>query len=189
MKSGRARTMTRGCKRHRTTHLFAAMNLATGEVLYDTRRSNKVIDLIAFFKLIDLYAPRNLEVDVMLDNLAAQKAEPIATWLAHRRPARCHLHFTPTSSSCLNRPEGQLSFLTRRRLGPGVLSSVDDLLNAIETSAEHWNYDPDSFVSKNPTDAIVSKAKRGHSTLASVKSATHHYTRPHTRERPHGDTS
>jgi predicted Fe-S protein YdhL (DUF1289 family) len=159
------------------------------EVLYDTRRSHNASDVLAFFKLIDAYVPRHLEVHVVFDNRSAHKAEPIAPSLAHRRRTRWHLHFTPTSPSCLNRLEGRLSFLTQRRLGPGVLSSVHDLLTAIETSAEHWNYDPESFVSKNPTDAIVSKAKRGRSTLASVKSATHHYTRPHTRERPHGDTS
>jgi len=36
MKPGRAGTMTHDYKRHGTTDLFAALNLATGEVLYDT---------------------------------------------------------------------------------------------------------------------------------------------------------
>jgi hypothetical protein len=53
-------------------------------------------------------------------------------------------------------------------------SSVDDLVIAIETRAEHRNDDPKSFVWKKPTDEIVSKVKRGRSTLASVKSAAYH---------------
>jgi hypothetical protein len=155
-----------------TTDLFAAMSFAAGEVLYDTRRSNKVTDVIAFFKLIDLHAPRHLAVDVVLDNLSAHKAEPIATWLVHRRRARCHLHFTPTPSSCPNLPEGRLSFLTQRRLGRGAFSSVDDLLTAIETSPEHWNSDRDSLIWNKPPNEIISDLKRGPSTLASLKSAT-----------------
>jgi hypothetical protein len=53
-------------------------------------------------------------------------------------------------------------------------NSVDDLVIAIETRAEHWNDDPKSCVWKKPTDEIVSKVKRGRSTLASVKSAAYH---------------
>ncbi len=41
LKPGRAGTMTHDYKRHGTTDLFAAMNVATGEVLYDTRTSHK----------------------------------------------------------------------------------------------------------------------------------------------------
>jgi hypothetical protein len=175
-------------KRYGTIDLFAATNFATGEVLYDTRRSNKVTDVIAFFKLIDLHAPRHLEVDVVLDNLSAHKAEPIAAWLVHRRRARCHLHFTPTSSSCPNLPEGRLSFLTQRRLGRGAFSSVDDLLTAIETSPEHWNYDRDSIIWNKPPNEIISDLKRGRSTLASLKSATYCQPRPYTTERSCGDT-
>jgi hypothetical protein len=37
MKPGRAGTMTHDYKRHGTTDLFAALNLATGEVLSDTK--------------------------------------------------------------------------------------------------------------------------------------------------------
>jgi hypothetical protein len=175
-------------ERYATTDLFAAMSFAAGEVLYDTRRSNKVTDVIAFFSLIDLHAPPRLEVDVGLDNLSAHKAEPIATWLAHRRRARCHLHFTPTSYSCPNLPKGRLSFLTQRRLGRGAFSSVDDLLTAIETSPEHWNYDRDSLIWNKPPNEIISDLKREPSTLASLKSPACRQPRPDTTEPSNGDT-
>ncbi len=38
IKPGRGRTMTHDYKRNGTVDLFAAMNVATGEVLHDTRR-------------------------------------------------------------------------------------------------------------------------------------------------------
>ncbi len=95
MKRGRAGTMTHDYKRNGTTDLFAAMNVATGEVLYDTRKSHTAKDVLAFFKLIDLHVAKDLEIHVVLDNLSAHKAPPVAEWLAHPKRARWHLHFTP----------------------------------------------------------------------------------------------
>jgi transposase len=174
MKRGRAGTMTHDYKRHGTTDLFAAMNVATGEVLYDTRKRHTSADVLAFFKFIDLHVPADLEVHVVLDNLSAHKAPPVAKWLAHPKRARWHLHFTPTSSSWLNLVEGWFSQLTQRRLRRGVFNSVDELVTAIETWAEHWNDDPQPFVWKKQADEIITKVKRGRSTLASANSATRH---------------
>ena len=45
MKQGRGATMTHDDKRHGTIDLFAAMNMATGEVLYDTKKRHTAIVL------------------------------------------------------------------------------------------------------------------------------------------------
>ena len=103
---GRAGTMTHDYKRNGTADLFAALNVATGEVLYDTRRRHSAKDVLAFFKLIDLHVAKDLEIHAVLDNLSAHEAPPVADWLAHPKRARWHLHFTPTSSSWLNLVEG-----------------------------------------------------------------------------------
>src|SRR5271170_5718970 len=66
MKPGRAGTMTHDYKRHGTIDLFAAMNVKTGEVLYDTRRSHTASDVLRFFKLIDLHVPAGQEIHVVL---------------------------------------------------------------------------------------------------------------------------
>jgi transposase/transposase-like protein len=175
LKRGRAGTMTHDYKRHGTTDLFAAMNVATGEVLYDTRKTHTAKDVLAFFKLIDLHVPKGQEIHVVLDNLSAHKAPPVAGWLAHPKRARWHLHFTPTSSSWLNLVEGWFSLLTKRRLQRGVFSSVDDLTDAIETWAEHWNDHPKPFIWTKTAEAILTKARRARATLnASTNSATHH---------------
>jgi transposase len=85
------------------------MNVAGGEVLYDSRKSHIAKDVLAFFKLIDLQVAKDLEIHVVLDNLSAHKAPPVAEWLAHSKRARWHLHFTPTGSSWLNLVEGWFS--------------------------------------------------------------------------------
>jgi len=129
---------------------------------------------LAFFKLIDLHVPRDLDVHVALDNLSAHKAAPIRTWLEHPKRTRWHLHFTPTSSSWLNLVEGWFSILTNRRLKNGTFSSVGQLEEAIRLWAEHWNDDPTPFIWKKPVDEIIANVKRGRASLTRVNSATDH---------------
>ena len=57
MKRGRAQTMTHDYKRNGTLDLFAALNVATGEVLHQTRKRRTGKDVLAFFERIDLHTP------------------------------------------------------------------------------------------------------------------------------------
>jgi transposase len=174
MKPGRAGTMTHDYKRHGTTDLFAALNVATGEVIYDTKPRHTAKDVLAFFKWIDLHVPTEFDIHVVLDNLSAHKAPPVADWLGHPRRARWHLHFTPTSSSWLNLVEGWFKELSERRLHRGVFTSVADLIEAIETWTEHWNHDPKPFIWHKTAEEIIAKVRRGRTALTRVNSATHH---------------
>ena len=174
LKPGRAGTMTHDYKRHGTTDLFAALNVATGEVLYDCRQRHTGADVLAFFRLIDLHVPRGLEVHVVLDNLSAHMGPEVTRWLDHPRRARWHLHFTPTSSSWLNLVERWFKELTDRRLRRGVFTSVGDLIDAIELWTEHWNDDPKPFIWHKTATEIIEKVRRGRATLTQVKSATRH---------------
>ena len=133
---------------------FAALNVGTGEVIYDCKRRHTARDVLSFFKLIDLHVPRELDIHVVLDNLSAYKAPEIKTWLAHPKRARWHLHFTPTSSSWLDLVEGWFKLVTERRLRHGVFSSVEALREAIELWAEHWNDDPRPFVWRKTAEEI-----------------------------------
>lgn len=175
LKPGRGRTMTHDYKRNGTIDLFAALNVATGEVLHQTRRRHTANDVLAFFRWIDLHVPRDLEVHVVLDNLSAHSAPPVAQWLAHPKRQRWHLHFTPTSASWLNLVEGWFAQLTNRRLRHGSFNSVAALTDAIETWASHWNDDPKPFVWHTPAKKIIAKVRRGRAALThQTKSATHH---------------
>lgn len=174
LKRGRGETRTHDYRRHGTTDLFAAMNVATGEVLYDTKKRHTGKDVLAFFKYIDLHVPKDLEVHVVLDNLSAHKAPEVQAWLAHPRRKRWHLHFTPTSASWLNLVEAWFARLTERRLRRGTFTSVDALIEAIELWAEHWNDDPKPFVWKKTAEEIITKVRRGRTALTETKSATDH---------------
>ncbi len=175
LKAGRARTMTHDYKRHGTTDLFAALNVGTGEVLHQTRKTHKSADVLAFFRWIDLHTPRDLEIHVVLDNLSAHHGPEVREWLAKPRQARWHLHFTPTSSSWLNLVEGWFAQLTNKRLRTGSFNSLDSLIEAIDVWVSHWNDDPKPFVWTKTADKIVDKVKRGRAALTTqTNSATHH---------------
>ncbi len=174
MKRGRAGTMTHDYKRNGTIDLFAAMNLATGEVLTDLRKGHAGADVLRFFKQIDATVPRGLSIHVVLDNLSAHSTPEIKKWLAHRDRRRWHLHYTPTSSSWLNLIERWFKELTDRRLRRGAFTSVADLSAAITTWAEHWNTDPKPFIWKATAEDIITKVQRGRDTLRQIKTQTDH---------------
>lgn len=175
LKPGRGRTMTHDYKRHGTIDLFAALNVATGEVMHRTRKRHTAADVLAFFKWIDLHVPRDLDVHVVLDNLSAHSAPPVREWLEHPKRSRWHLHFTPTSASWLNLVEGWFAQLTNRRLRAASFTSVDALIDAIDRWASHWNDDPKPFVWHAPAKKTIAKVKRGRAALIhQTKSATHH---------------
>lgn len=161
MRKGRGQTMTHDYKRNGTTDLFAALDVATGKVITDFRRSHTGEDVLRFFRQIDRLVPRQQQVHVILDNLSAHTAPAVREWLAKPRQRRWHLHFIPTSSSWLNLVERWFKELTDRRLARGSFSSVQHLTDAITLWAEHWNKDPKPFVWKAPAHEILEKVRRG----------------------------
>ena len=172
LRPGRARTMTHDYRRNGTVDLFAALNVATGEVLHQTRKRHTGRDVLAFFKWIDLHTPRHLDVHVVLDNLSAHKSQPVRDWLAHPKRKRWHLHFTPTSASWLNLIEAWFSVLTRKALTNNSFNSTADLTNTIDIWAQNWNDNPQPFAWTQPANDIIAKVKRGRAAL--TKTATHH---------------
>jgi transposase len=174
MKRGRGSTMTHDYKRNGTIDLFAAMNIATGEVLTDLRKSHAATDVLRFFKQIDAAVPRGLSVHVVLDNLSAHSGPEIKKWLAHRDRRRWHLHFTPTSSSWLNLIERWFKELTDKRLRRGRFINVTELTEAITTWAEQWNINPKPFIWKATAEDIITKVRRGRDALHQIKSGTDH---------------
>ena len=174
MKAGRAETMTHDYKRNGTIDVFAAMNVATGEVLTDLRKAHTGADVLRFFKQIDASVERGLGVHVVLDNLSAHSTPEIAKWLAHKDRRRWHLHYTPTSSSWVNLVERWFKELTDKRLRRGIFTSVAELTEAIATWAAHWNTDPKPFIWKATAQDVIAKVRRGRTTLHQIKTQRHH---------------
>jgi transposase len=97
--------------RYGVTDLFAALDVATGEVVTATKRRHRAEEFKAFLSEIDRAVPPELDV---LDNSSTHKTLAIHTWLL--RHPRFHVHFTPTRSSWLNLVERWFAELTRKLL-------------------------------------------------------------------------
>ena len=175
LRRGRAATMTHDYKRNGTVDLFAALNVATGEVLHQTRRRHTGADVLAFFRWIDLHTPRDLDVHVILDNLSAHKSEPVRKWLANPERRRWHLHYTPTSASWLNLVEGWFSILSRKALKHNSFTSVAELTETIDNWTAHWNHNPRPLIWTKLPNPIIAQTRRARITLnRATKSATDH---------------
>ena len=174
MRPGRAGTMTHDYKRNGTTDLYAALNIATGQMLTDCRDRHTAKDFVRFLRIIDRNVPVQLDVHLVLDNLSAHKAPEVQAWLAHPQRRRFHLHFTPTSSSWVNLVERWFKELTDKRLRRGTFSNVPALIDAIKLWVSHWNDNPQPFVWHTPADEIIAKVRRGRAALAQLNSPTDH---------------
>lgn len=82
LKKGRAGTMTHDYKRHGTTTLFAALNVATGEVIGQCMKRHRHQEWLRFLRAIDRAVPRLLDVHLIADNYATHKHPKVKAWLA-----------------------------------------------------------------------------------------------------------
>ena len=118
MDVGQPERRTHNYLRHGTLDLFAALNIATGEVLARCKPQHRAQDFVAFLREIEASVEPALEVHVVLDNLSAHKAPPVHRWLL--RHPRVHFHFTPTYASWLNLVERFFGLLTEKALKRGI---------------------------------------------------------------------
>ena len=139
--------------RHGTTSLFAALEVATGQVISAIKRRHRHQEFLAFLRTIDRNVPAELDVHVILDNLSAHKTPAIKTWLL--KHPRFHLHFTPTSSSWLNLVERFFAEITVKLLRRGVHRSVTALEKDIRDWIKQWNTDPKPYVWTRTADQIL----------------------------------
>lgn len=133
LKKGRAGNMTHDYKRHRTTTLFAALNVLDGAVIGRNMQRHRHQEFIHFLNAIEAEVPAGKVVHVIRDNYAAHKHPKVRHWLD--RHDRFTFHFTPTSYSWLNAVEGVFAKLTKRRLKRGAFRSINNLQAAINRSS------------------------------------------------------
>lgn len=169
IKKGRCGTMTHDYKRNGTTTLFAAIEMAEGQVISTCMDKHRHQEWIKFLKLIDKETPSDLDVHLIVDNYATHKHENVKNWL--KRHPRFHIHFTPTSSSWLNIIEGFFGKLTRKRLRRGIFKSVADLKRAIKEFIEAHNENPKPFVWTATAEKIIEKVGRARIALHNDPSA------------------
>ncbi len=144
MRPGQVERRTHDYKRNGIVDLFAALNLATGEVIHHIRPQHRAVEFLRFLKAIDAAVPDDLDVHVVLDNSSTHKTPAINKWLL--RHPRFHLHFTPTSSSWLNLVERWFAELTNRMLGRSAHRSVKELTAGLNDWITAWNENPRPFI-------------------------------------------
>jgi len=165
LKKGRAGTMTHDYKRHGTTTLFAALDVATGQVIGQCMKRHRHQEWLRFLRTIDRSTPKALDLHLIADNYATHKHPKVKAWL-NKHP-RFHMHFTPTSASWLNQVERFFGLITGDRIRRGVFTSVDELEAAIYDYLQHHNANPKPFVWTAQATAILEKVARGRQALES----------------------
>ncbi len=139
--------------RHGTASLFAALDVATGQVTSQVHRRHRHQEFLRFLKQIDANVPAGLELHLVCDNYATHKTPAIKTWLL--RHPRFQLHFTPTSASWLNLVERWFAELTNRKLRRSTHRSVAELEADLAAWIQAWNDDPKPFVWTKTADEIL----------------------------------
>jgi transposase len=146
---------THDYERNGTCDLFAALNVATGTVITDIRKSHTSADFIAFLNKVNREVPAELDVHVILDNLSAHKTPTVHKWLLRHR--RFHFHFTPTYGSWMNLVERWFSALTTKKLQRSAHRNVKELAADILAWARTWNENPRPFVWTKTAEQILER--------------------------------
>ena len=154
--------------RHGTTTLFAALDVANGEVLAQCKARHRHQEFLAFLRHIDANVPETLDVHLIVDNYATHKHAKVKAWLA-KRP-RYHIHYTPTYASWLNQVERWFAIITQQAIRRGSFSSVKELIAKIQHFVAHYNRSANPFVWAATAKSILDKLER----LCSYTSGTGH---------------
>lgn len=162
---GQAERRTHDYTRHGTTSLFAALNVATGEIIGKCLRRHRAREFHRFLDLVERNVPDELDVHAIVDNASTHKTKLIRNWFA-KRP-RWHVHFTPTSASWVNQVERFFGLLTEHQIRRGVHRSTEALETAIMSYIDTRNADPRPFRwTKTADDILAAIARFCHRTLS-----------------------
>src|SRR4051795_5389453 len=142
MTPGQAERRTPDYARNGTTSLFAALNVATGEVIGKCYRRHRQQESLKFLNEIDAGLPREpgVEIHLILDNYGTHKTPGVKRWF--ERHPEYHLRLTPTSGSWLNQVERFFGKITEKAIRRGVFRSVPALEKAIMGYLADYNENP-----------------------------------------------
>src|SRR5215216_3648419 len=158
MDIGHPERRTHNYLRHGTVDLFAALNVATGEVIARCKPQHRAQDFVAFLREIEASVEPTLDIHVVLDNLSAHRAPPVQRWLL--RHPRVYFHFTPTYAAWLNLVERFFGLLTEKALKRGSHTSMVQLRAAILAYVDAHNERDTPFRWVKTADEILDSMRR-----------------------------
>lgn len=149
---------THDYRRHGTTSLFAALDVATGNVIGECHRRHRSQEFLQFLKTIDANVPPHLDIHLILDNYGTHKTPRVRRWFAAH--PRFHLHFTPTSASWLNLVERWFALLSTKQIKRATHRSTRALEATIREYLNMTNESPQPFVWTKTADEILTSIAR-----------------------------
>ena len=165
MQQGRIERRSHDYYRHGTTTLFAALDIATGQVTGALKPRHRHQEFLAFLKQIERAYRHHVDTDgnpvelhLVMDNYAAHKHANVRAWLEQN--PRFVVHFTPTHASWMNLVEVFFSIVERQAIRRGVFKSVKDLNTKIRAFLDGWNDRSHPFVWTKTAEDILKKANR-----------------------------
>ena len=167
LRTGRAARHTHDYKRHGVVDLYAALEVATGQVTHRLSATHTAVDFLAFMrKVVRAYPGR--ELHVILDNSSSHGTPEVRAWLAQH--PRVHFHYTPTSASWLNQVEGFFGILGKQSLSVTDFPSTRALHDHLGAYMRAWNRNPTPFAWTKPARAIIRSHRR---MLERISTAVH----------------
>src|SRR5438046_2735826 len=140
--NGRALTgQSHDYKRHGTTTLFAALEVATGRIIATHSKRRRRVEFLGFMNSVVAAFP-DRELHVILDNLNTHKKNE--RWL--KKHPKVRFHFTPTRSSWLNQVEVWFSILQGQSLSGTSFTSLKQLQEHIDAYVNAYNDKAEPFV-------------------------------------------
>jgi transposase len=147
---------THDYKRHGTTNLFAALDVATGQVVADCHPRRTGEAFLAFLNLA-VRPHTGKAIHVVLDNLSTHTTPDVHAWL--ERNPNVTFHFTPVGSSWMNQIETWFGIITKQAIRRGTFTSVNALIARIRDYIEHWNTDAQPFTWTATAEEILAKVR------------------------------
>jgi transposase len=157
MQPGHAEQRTSDYVRHGTTTLFAALEIATGQVTGLCKNRHRHQEFLAFLKHLARAYPDG-ELHLVMDNYATHKRSEVKAWLAAN--PRIHVHFTPTSGSWLNLVEVWFGIIERQAIRRGTFGSVRDLMIKIRAFITGWNTRKHPFIWTKTASEVLDSINR-----------------------------
>jgi transposase len=159
LRPGLAARRTHDYKRHGTTTLFAALEIATGKITADAcYPRHRHQEFLRFLKKVAAAHP-GVDLHVVLDNYATHKHPEVRKWLAKPENKRITLHFTPTGCSWLNMVEIFFGIITRQAIRRGTFRSVKELTTAIGAFIDAYNDRCQPFSWTKDADDLLTKIR------------------------------
>lgn len=133
MRPGQAERRSHDYKRHGTTTLFAALDVATGSVIGQCLPRHRSQEFLTFLGMIEGNVPSDLDLHLVMDNYATHKTEAVQRFFA---------------------------LLTEKQLRRGVHRSTEELEAAIEHYIATVNAEPKPFRWTKSANDILATIKR-----------------------------